>query len=58
MDGAENDSDHEGASLTQSPNLQQQEAIDTLDGPVLIVAGPGSGKTFCPVERTANLFAS
>jgi len=58
MDGAENDSDHEGASLSQSPNLQQQEAIDTLDGPVLIVAGPGSGKTFCLVERTANLLAS
>ncbi len=35
MDGALNDSDHEGASLSQSPNLQQQEAIETLDGPVL-----------------------
>lgn len=44
--------------MSQSPNLQQQEAIDTLDGPVLIVAGPGSGKTFCLVERTANLLAS
>ena len=39
-------------------NLQQQLAIDALDGPVLIVAGPGSGKTFCLVERTANLLAS
>lgn len=39
-------------------NLQQQLAISTLDGPVLIVAGPGSGKTFCLVERTANLLAS
>ena len=39
-------------------NRQQQLAINTLDGPVLIVAGPGSGKTFCLVERTAYLLAS
>lgn len=36
-------------------NPQQLEAIETLDGPVLIVAGPGSGKTFSLVERTAHL---
>jgi DNA helicase II / ATP-dependent DNA helicase PcrA len=34
------------------------DAIESLDGPVLIVAGPGSGKTFCLVERTANLLSS
>ena len=39
-------------------NFEQQQAIETLDGPVLIVAGPGSGKTFSLVERTANLLAS
>ena len=39
----------------QNPNSQQQQAINTLDGPVLVVAGPGSGKTFCLVERTLNL---
>jgi DNA helicase-2/ATP-dependent DNA helicase PcrA len=39
-------------------NSEQQQAIDTLDGPVLIVAGPGSGKTFSLVERTANLLAT
>ncbi len=38
-----------------SPNLQQSQAINTTEGPVLIVAGPGSGKTFCLVERTINL---
>ena len=46
-----------GASQ-QNPNAQQNEAINQLDGPVLIVAGPGSGKTFCLVERTLNLLAN
>ena len=39
-------------------NPQQMDAITSLDGPVLIVAGPGSGKTFCLIERTANLLSS
>ena len=39
-------------------NSEQQLAIDTLDGPVLIVAGPGSGKTFSLVERTVNLLST
>lgn len=32
-------------------NPQQQEAIVATDGPVLIITGPGSGKTFTLVER-------
>ncbi|MCD8300153.1 MAG: UvrD-helicase domain-containing protein [Clostridiales bacterium] len=27
-------------------NEAQREAISTVDGPVLITAGPGTGKTF------------
>lgn len=36
-------------------NPQQLEAILVTDGPVLIIAGPGSGKTFTLVERIVYL---
>ncbi|KXX67431.1 DNA helicase UvrD [Flammeovirga sp. SJP92] len=37
------------------PNNGQLEAIKTTEGPVLIIAGPGSGKTFTLVERVIYL---
>lgn len=36
-------------------NDSQLEAIHTTEGPVLIIAGPGSGKTFTLVERIVHL---
>jgi DNA helicase-2/ATP-dependent DNA helicase PcrA len=33
----------------------QREATQTMEGPLLIVAGPGSGKTFTLVERIVYL---
>lgn len=36
-------------------NPQQNDAINHLDGPLLIIAGPGSGKTFTLVERIINI---
>ncbi len=36
-------------------NEQQKEAIRTTDGPVLITAGPGTGKTFTLVQRIVYL---
>ncbi|QFZ91275.2 ATP-dependent DNA helicase [Synechococcus elongatus PCC 11802] len=36
-------------------NPQQQQAIATTEGPLLIIAGPGSGKTFTLVERIIYL---
>ena len=42
---------------TAAPNPQQQEAIHTTEGPLLIIAGPGSGKTFTLVERIYHLIS-
>ena len=42
---------------TSDPNPQQQEAIHTTEGPLLIIAGPGSGKTFTLVERIYYLIS-
>ncbi|MBF6650214.1 ATP-dependent DNA helicase [Methylobacter sp. BlB1] len=39
-------------------NSKQQEAIFSTDGPLLIIAGPGSGKTFTLVERIVYLIKS
>ena len=39
-------------------NEQQKEAVDTIYGPVLVVAGPGTGKTQILALRIANLLQS
>lgn len=43
------------AALQSKANPQQLEAILATEGPVLIIAGPGSGKTFTLVERIVYL---
>jgi DNA helicase-2/ATP-dependent DNA helicase PcrA len=45
------------AILAQYPNLNdvQREIIGHLDGPLLVIAGPGSGKTYSIVLRALNL---
>lgn len=35
----------------------QREAIRSPDGPVLVLAGPGAGKTYCLIERIRFLLA-
>ncbi|MDR2106273.1 MAG: ATP-dependent helicase [Coriobacteriales bacterium] len=36
-------------------NADQKKAVDTLDGPVLVVAGPGTGKTQLLALRAVNI---
>lgn len=39
----------------KSLNTSQQKAVDTIEGPVLVVAGPGSGKTELLSLRVGNI---
>ena len=36
-------------------NAAQKQAVDAIDGPVLVVAGPGTGKTQLLSARVAQI---
>lgn len=36
-------------------NPEQKEAVDTIEGPVMVIAGPGTGKTTVLTLRIANI---
>src|ERR1035437_6533409 len=38
-------------------NKAQKEAVDSIDGPVMVVAGPGTGKTKILTFRIANILS-
>jgi DNA helicase II / ATP-dependent DNA helicase PcrA len=44
--------------LLDGLNPKQRKAVETLDGPVVIMAGAGTGKTTVLIRRTANLIQS
>src|SRR3982751_3357502 len=41
--------------MSLEPPFQQRRAIEPPLGPVLVIAGPGAGKTFCLIRRIQHL---
>jgi DNA helicase-2/ATP-dependent DNA helicase PcrA len=42
-------------TLYKKLNKEQKKAVDTIDGPVMVIAGPGTGKTQILTLRIANI---
>lgn len=43
--------------LYKKLNSRQKEAVDVIEGPVMVIAGPGTGKTSILTLRIANILA-
>lgn len=44
--------------LYKKLNAAQKQAVDTIDGPLLVIAGPGTGKTQLLSARVAHILAA
>ncbi len=42
-------------SLYKKLNLEQKKAVDMIEGPIMVIAGPGTGKTRVLTLRIANI---
>jgi DNA helicase-2/ATP-dependent DNA helicase PcrA len=51
----ENDQSAAFSDAYASLNAAQKQAVDTIDGPVMVIAGPGTGKTQILTLRIANI---
>ena len=51
----ENDLEQQFLDLYQQLNPAQKEAVDSTEGPVMVIAGPGTGKTQILAMRIANI---
>lgn len=49
---------HDEKHSYSKANDGQRAAIESIDGPVLIIAGPGTGKTYTLVQRAINLIVN
>ena len=38
-----------------NPNIKQMECIRTVNGPIMVLAGPGTGKTFTIIQRIKHM---
>ncbi len=47
--------DSQFAKVYKNLNEAQRQAVDTIEGPVLVLAGPGTGKTQILTARIANI---
>ena len=48
-------SDQQFREIYQQLNTQQQQAVETIEGPVIVNAGPGTGKTQILAARIGNI---
>jgi len=49
--------DEKFVELYKNLNPEQKKAVDTIDGPVMVIAGPGTGKTKVLTMRIAKILA-